>query len=102
MLDYNNLNDDEKRTLRNHLNIDRMSTYYLEDHNILLMDRKELFEYIYLIDLKKTKEAIKIIEDIVGQRIKSEDVNKTIMQKILEENEKVIKLSDNHYAYKEN
>ena len=66
------------------------------------MESKELFDYIYMYDLKKIKEAIKFIEEIVQLRINNEDVNKSIIQKILEENEKVIKLSDNHYAYKEN
>ena len=102
MLDYNELNDDEKRTLRNALEVERIYPCYLEDHNILLMESKELFDYIYMYDLKKIKEAIKFIEEIVQLRINNEGVNKSIIQKILEENEKVIKLSDNHYAYKEN
>ena len=102
MLDYNELNDDEKRTLRNALEVERINPCYLEDHNILLMESKELFDYIYMYDLKKIKEAIKFIDEIVQLRINNEDVNKSIVQKILEENEKVIKLSDNHYAYKEN
>ena len=54
MLDYNELNDDEKRTLKTFLGIERMHQYYLEDNNVLLMDEKELFEYIYL-RFKKNK-----------------------------------------------
>jgi len=101
MLDYNELNEDEKRTLRKALGVERISLFYLEDHQVLLMNAKELFEYIYMYDLKKIKDAINFIEEIVQLRINNEDVNKSIIQKILEENEKVIKLSDNHYAYKE-
>ena len=101
MLDYNNLNENEKRTLRNDLGIERISTYYLEDHNVLLMEAKELFDYIYLYDIKKVKDAVKLIERIVKTEIASEDVGKSVINKILESDGKVIKLSDNHYAYKE-
>ena len=48
MLDYNELNDDEKRTLRNALEVERIYPCYLEDHNILLMESKELFDYMVL------------------------------------------------------
>ena len=34
MLDYNELNDDEKRTLRNALGVDRIHQFYLEDNII--------------------------------------------------------------------
>lgn len=61
----------------------------------------ELFEYIYMYDLKKIKDAINFIEKIVQLKIHNEDVDKNIVQKILEENEKVIKLNDDIYAYKE-
>lgn len=101
MLDYNDLNDEEKRTLKSVLGIERMTIYYLEDHNILLMETEELFKYIYMLDLKKVKDAINLIERIVKLEIASGDVNKSIMQKVLEENECVFKLSDKHYAYKE-
>lgn len=101
MLDYNDLNDDEKRTLKSFLGIERMHQYYLEDNNVLLMDEKELFEYIYMYDLKKIKDAINFIEEIVKLEITTEDSNKTIMQKILQKNSKVCKLGDKHYAYKE-
>lgn len=102
MLDYNELNEDEKRTLRNALGVERISLFYLEDHNILLMNAKELFEYIYMYDLKKIKDAINFIEKIIQLKIHNEDVDKSIVQKILEENEKVIKLNNDIYAYKEN
>ena len=65
------------------------------------MNAKELFEYIYMYDLKKIKDAINFIEKIIQLKIHNEDVDKNIVQKILEENEKVIKLNDDIYAYKE-
>lgn len=102
MLDYSELNEDEKRRLRNVLGVERISSFYLEDHNILIMEAKELFEYIYMYDLKKIKDAINFIEKIIQFKIHNEDVDKSIVQKILEENDKVIKLNDNIYAYKEN
>ena len=86
MLDYNDLNDDEKRVLREALGVERIYTFYLEDHHILLMDSKELFEYIY------------ILGDSV---ISSSDVNKTVIQKIIEEKDNVIVLGNNRYAYRE-
>ena len=57
---------------------------------------------IYIYDLKKIKDAINFIEEIVNLEITTEDSNKTIMQKILQKNSKVCKLSDKRYAYKEN
>ena len=102
MLDYNELNDDEKRTLRNALGVDRINQFYLEDNNILIMKAKELFEYIYIFDVKKLKDAVNLIERIVKLDITTEDANKTIMQKLLESKSNVYKLSNEHYAYKEN
>ena len=95
MLDYTDLNEDEKRTLRDYLGVERIFPNYLEDHNILIMKTEELFEYIFLYDAKK------YIKEIVEMEIKTEDVNKKIAQKILEQNDKVIKISDKIYAYKE-
>ena len=99
MLDYTDLNEDEKRTLRDYLGVERIFPNYLEDHNILIMKTEELFEYIFL---KRIKDAKKYIKEIVEMKIKTEDVNKKIAQKILEQNDKVIKISDKIYAYKEN
>lgn len=101
MLDYNDLNDDEKRVLREALNVERIYTFYLEDHNILLMDSKELFEYIYILDVKKKTDALKLIERIGESVITNADVNKTIIQKKVGNNANVITLSSNRYAYKE-
>ena len=102
MLDYTDLNEDEKRTLRDSLGVERIFPNYLEDHNILIMKTEELFEYIFLYDLKRIKDAVKYIKEIVEMEIKTEDVNKKIVQKILEQNDKVIKISDEIYAYREN
>lgn len=101
MLYYDDLNNEEKRILRTALNVERISTFYLEDNGILLMEAKELFEYIYLYDVKKLKDAINLLNKILEKQIDSSDVNKSIIEKILEDNEKVIKISNNVYAYKE-
>lgn len=101
MLQYNDLNEDEKRVLREKLNISRVSTYFLEDNNYLIMKASELFEYIYLDDIKKLKDAISLINRIKETEIKQEDINKTMQQILLESNNKVIKISDRAYVYKE-
>ena len=101
MLDYTDLNEDEKRTLRDYLGVERIFPNYLEDHNILIMKTEELFDYIFLYDLKRIKDAKKYIKEIVEMEIKTEDINKKIAQKILEQNNKVIKISDKINAYKE-
>lgn len=101
MLEYEELNEDEKRILREKLNLGRMSRYYLEDNDIVIMKEKELFEYIYLDDIKKVKDAINFINRIITFEISESDLNKSIRQKILEKNSKVIKLSDRAYAYKD-
>lgn len=101
MLDYNDLNNEEKRILRTALNVERISTFYLEDNGILLMNAEELFEYIYLYDIKKLKDAINFINEILKMKINNNDLNKSIMQKILEQNNKIIKINDTIYAYKE-
>lgn len=101
MVDYNDLNNEEKRILRTALNVERISTFYLEDNGILLMNAEELFEYIYLYDIKKLKDAINFINKILKIKINNNDLNKSIMQKILEHNNKIIKINDTIYAYKE-
>lgn len=101
MLDYNDLSNEEKRILRTALNVERISTFYLEDNGILLMNAEELFEYIYLYDIKKLKDAINFINEILKMKINNNDLNKSIMQKILEQNNKIIKINDTVYAYKE-
>lgn len=102
MLDYNDLTDDEKRNLKDALGINRLHRFYLEDNNILIMEAKELFEYIYIFDVKKLRDAVNLIDRIITLNITTEDVNKSIMQKLLETKNNVYKLSDKNYAYKEN
>ena len=63
MFEYEELNEDEKRILREKLNINRMSRYYLEDNDIVIMGEKELLEYIYLDDIKKVKDALNFITE---------------------------------------
>lgn len=101
MLEYESLDDEEKRKLKEALHIERMSRYYLEDNDIVLMKEKELLEYIYLDDMRKVKDAINFIDKIINYEIEEKDANKTIGMIILERNKRVIKLSDRAYAYKD-
>ena len=101
MFEYEELNEDEKRILREKLNINRMSRYYLEDNDIVIMGEKELLEYIYLDDIKKVKDALNFINRIMNFEVDNSNESKTIRQIILEKNSKVVKLSDRAYAYKE-
>ncbi len=101
MFEYEELNEDEKRILREKLNINRMSRYYLEDNDIVIMGEKELLEYIYLDDIKKVKDALNFINRIMNFEVDNINESKTIRQIILEKNSKVMKLSDRAYAYKD-
>ena len=101
MLDYKDLNDNEKRILREQLGVERMTQFYLEDHNILLMNPNEMFEYIFLDEIHKLNEAINLINDVINMDITQNDVNKTIRQKVIESHDSVFKISDNAYIYKE-
>ena len=101
MFEYVELNGHEKRILREKLNINRMSRYYLEDNDIVIMGEKELLEYIYLDDIKKVKDALNFINRIMNFEVDNSNESKTIRQIILEKNSKVMKLSDRAYAYKE-
>lgn len=101
MFEYEELNEDEKRILREKLNINRMSRYYLEDNDIVIMGEKELLEYIYLDDIKKVKDALNFINRIMNFEVDNSNESKTIRQIILGKNSKVMKLSDRAYAYKE-
>ena len=93
MLQYSDLNNDEKRIIREKLGIERLHPYYLEDNNYLLMDVNELFDYIFLLDLKKLKDA---------KNLKESDVNKTIKEFLIENENNVIKINSRVYLYKEN
>ena len=89
MFEYEELNEDEKRILREKLNINRMSRYYLEDNDIVIMGEKELLEYIYLDDIKKVKDALNFINRIMNFEVDNINESKTIRQIILEKNSKV-------------
>lgn len=102
MLQYSDLNNDEKRIIREKLGIERLHPYYLEDNNYLLMDVNELFDYIFLLDLKKLKDAINIINKFKEETIKESDVNKTIKEFLIENENNVIKINSRVYLYKEN
>lgn len=102
MLQYSDLNNDEKRIIREKLGIERLHPYYLEDNNYLLMDVNELFDYIFLLDLKKLKDAINVINKFKEETIKEGDVNKTIKEFLIENENNVIKINSRVYLYKEN
>lgn len=101
MLDYEDLNDDEKRLIREKLNVSRISRFYFEDNNIIVMKPNDLFEYIYLDEIYKIKDAMGLIENMGNKTIKQEDINKTVKQIILEQHDKVTKITDSIYIYKD-
>ena len=101
MLDYEELNDDEKRLIREALDVTRISRFYFEDNNILVMKPNDLFEYIYLDEIYKIKDAMELIENMGNQTIKQENINKTVKQMLLEQHDKVIKITDSIYMYKD-
>lgn len=101
MLDYEDLNDDEKRLIREKLNVSRISRFYFEDNNIIVMKPNDLFEYIYLDEIYKIKDAMELIENMGNKTIKQEDINKTVKQIILEQHDKVTKITDSIYIYKD-
>lgn len=101
MLTYNDLKENEKTTLKRALRIERMTTFYLEDHNILIMKTEELFEYLFLDDVNKFKEARELIKQMSELKISEQDLNKNVQQILIEKNNNVIKLSDKVYVYKE-
>ena len=101
MFEYEDLNEEEKSTLRDYLHVGRMSRYYLEDNNIVLMSEEELFDYIYLDEIKKTKDAINLIRRVIASEVSEGDTNKSFREIILERNQNVKKISDRVYLYKE-
>ncbi len=101
MIQYSDLNNDEKRTLREHLGVERVSAFYLEDNHLLLMDVKELFEYIYLDDIYKLKDAMEVIDRIKDTVISDNYTNKTVQEMLVESNSKVTKISNEVYLYKD-
>lgn len=101
-IEYDSLNDNDKRIVRDILQVNRVSNYYFEDNNIILMNSENLFQYIYLDEIKRIKDAISLINDIINREIKSEDIFKTVKKKILESHDRVTKISDDIYMYKDN
>lgn len=101
MIDYTKLTENAKRKLREFLNIGRVDVYSLEDRNVLIMETNELYEYIFLYDITKYKEAMKLIKEIVNTKISDVDLNKTVQQMLLTRIPNVVELSENIYAYKE-
>lgn len=101
MIDYSQLNDSEKRKLIEAFHLQAVDTYYLEDRNILIMEANELYEYIFLYDITKYKDAKKFINEIINTKIMEKDINKTVQQMLLNRVPNVAELSENIYAYKE-
>lgn len=101
MVSYARLTEDAKRKLREFLNVECLSAYSLEDKNVLIMYGDELYEYIFLYDITKYKEAIQLIKNILSTEILEKDINKSIQQILLSREPNVIELSENIYAYKE-
>ena len=101
MIDYTQLSESAKRKIREVFNLQRVDTYSLEDRNILIMEIDELYEYIFLYDITKYKEAMKLIKEIVDTKVSETDANKTIQQILLSRVQNVVELSENIYAYKE-
>jgi len=101
VIDYNNLNDNDKRIVREALNLTRVSQYYFEDNNILLMKVDDMFKYIYIDEIDKFKSAMEFINRISNIEIKNQDLNKSVKQILLDSNDKVTKISDEIYMYKD-
>ena len=102
MLQYSDLNNDEKRKVKETLGINRLGAYYFEDNGYMLMDSDELFEYIYLCDIKKLKDALALISSIKEKVIKVDDANKKIQEMLIESCNNVTKISNRAYLYKHN
>ena len=96
---YEDLNEEQKTRLKEALHVVRMSYYYLDDHNVILLNRKEMQEYVFLDEINKYHEAMKFIDNLLDLEITSEDVGKTVGEMQLEKNEKIIKLASDIYAY---
>lgn len=101
MVEYTQLSENAKRKLREKFHLQRVDTYTLEDRNILIMEAKELYEYIFLYDIKKYKEAMKLINEIINTKIMENDINKNVQQMLLNRVPNAVELSENIYAYKE-
>lgn len=100
MIDYIDLTEEQKRKLRSELNVERINMYYLEDHNIILLNKKEMLEYAFLDEIDRKNDAIQFIKEILNIEIKDGDIGKTIGEIKLENHENIIKLDSNIYAYR--
>lgn len=99
MIRYEDLKEEEKIRLKEALHVTRMTYYYLDDHNVILLNRKEMQEYVFLDEINKYHAAMKFIDNLLDLEITSDNVGKTIGEIQLEKNEKIIKLSSDIYAY---
>lgn len=101
MIDYQELNEDVKRKFRELFAVDRVHSYFLEDNKIFIMNSIEMFEFLYIEEIIKVKDAIELIKKIINYKIFDKDVNNTICQKILNENKKIYQISEDIFVYSE-
>ena len=99
MLECKKLKNEEKQKLRILLRRQRITDYLLEDSGIMLMNTKELFEFLYLDEIVKFKEAMAFIKRISEYNISSKHIDKTIAEIIIEDHENVYKLGKDAYVY---
>ena len=99
-MEYDELTEQEKTTFKQRFNIERITRYYLEDNNIILLNKKDMINYLILDELEKKRDMEEHISMIHELEIRPEDVGKTVGEILLEQNEKVTKLSKNAFAYK--
>ena len=84
--------------LKDNIEIKKNNKYKTKKNFLIEFDK----ENNIIIEINKDSYARILINNITDMEIKSEDVYKTIKQKILETHEKVKKISDDVYMYKDN
>ena len=98
-MEYDELTDSEKNAFKSKFNLERVTRYYLEDNNIILLNKKDMINYLILDELEKKRDMEEHISLVHELEIKPEDVGKTVGEILLEQNENVTKLSKNVFAY---
>ena len=101
MLDYKDLKEDEKRKFRELFSVDRVYPFFLEDNKIFIMNSMEMFEFLYIDDILKVKDAIKFIKQIINYKIIDSDADATICQKMLKGNNKIYQIGEDVFLYSE-
>ena len=101
-MEYDELTEFEKENFRRSFNLTRVTRYYLEDNSIILLNKKDMINYLILDELEKKRDMEEHINFIHDLEVRPEDVGKTVGEILLEQNDKVTKLSKNAFAYKAN